>query len=195
MRSPGPLSFVLLCAVVAGQGAGCRRQPPVERVSAEESFRRPAQLIASLDLRAGAAVAEVGAGRGLVTLHLARAVGPTGRVVATDVDASVLELLRERAGSLGLRNIETRRVTAQDSGLEARAYDLILLSFVDHLLADRGAYLRGLIPALKPDGRIVIVNREDRMAAARAAAESAGLRIEEGTAELPGQRVLRLRPR
>jgi hypothetical protein len=96
---------------------------------------------------------------------------------------------------LGLGNIETRRVTAQDAGLEARAYDLILLSFVDHLLADRGAYLRGLIPALKPDGSLVIVNREDRMAAARAAAESAGLQIEQGTAELPGQRVLRLRPR
>lgn len=195
MRWPRLFLSVLLLVGGAGQGAGCRRQPPPERVSAEESFRRPAQLIESLDLRAGAVVAEVGAGRGLVTLHLSRAVGPTGRVVATDVDASALEILRERAGSQGLRNIETRRVTARDSGLEAGTYELVLLSFVDHLLVDRAAYLRGLIPALKPDGSIVIVNREDRAAAARAAAESAGLRIEEGTAELPGQRVLRLRPR
>lgn len=194
MRSPWPLWCVLLVVVSAGGGAGCRR-PRQERVSAEESFRRPAQLVKAMELRAGDAVADIGAGSGLVTLHLLRAVGPTGCVVATDVDASALEILRERAESVGLRNIETRRVAAQESGLEAGRYDLILLSFVDHLLADRTAYLRGLLPALKPDGRIVIVNREDRVIAARAAAEAAGLRIEEVVAELPGQRVLRLRPR
>lgn len=193
MRPPCPLWFVLL--VVLSAGSGCRRDAPQERVSAEESFRRPALLVKGLDLRGGSVVADIGAGSGLVTLHLARAVGPTGRVVATDVDVSALEILRERAESAGLRNIETRRVGAQESGLEAGRYDRILLSFVDHLIPDRTAYLRGLLPALKPDGQIVIVNREDRMAAARAAAGSAGLRIEEVAADLPGQRVLRLRPR
>lgn len=195
MRSFGPLVLVLIIVVSAGQGAGCRRPQQPERPSAEEAFRRPTQLVKALKLQAGDSVADIGAGSGLLTLHLARAVGPTGHVVATDVDSTALEILRERAESAGLRNIETRRVMAQASGLEAGRYDLILLSFVDHLLADRTAYLRGLLVALKPDGRIVIVNREDRWSAARAAAEATGLGIEEVDAALPGQRVLRLRPR
>jgi tRNA A58 N-methylase Trm61 len=50
--------------------------------------RRPDRVVAALGIGRGDAVADLGAGGGLMTVHLARAVGPTGRVVATDMGAA-----------------------------------------------------------------------------------------------------------
>ncbi|MFO0580354.1 MAG: class I SAM-dependent methyltransferase [Polyangia bacterium] len=182
---------------------GCRRErpqpsrPPPGPGSAFESFRRPAVLVAALGLPAGAIVAEIGAGSGLVTLPLARAVGPTGRVVATDLDEAALAALRERADADGLRNITTRRVDPAERdrpGLEAATYDLVLLAHVDHLLADRGAYLRSLRPVLRRGGRIAVSNRQDRQPGLREAAAGAGLSVREVAVDLPGQFLWELRP-
>lgn len=162
--------------------------------SAFASFRRPAVLVAALGLKPGAIAAEIGAGSGLVTLPLARAVGPTGRLVATDLDEAALAALRERADADGLHNITTRRVDSDQPGLEAAAYDLVLLAHVDHLLADRGEYLRRLRPALRSGGRIVVSNRQDREPGLREAAAAAGLSVRELEVDLPGQFVWELRP-
>ncbi len=87
--------------------------------SAQDEYRRPAVLVAALGLSQGQTVAEVGAGGGYLTLHLARAVGPQGRVVATDVDAGALAALRKRAHELP--QVETRLVLPEQAGLEGGA--------------------------------------------------------------------------
>jgi precorrin-6B methylase 2 len=194
----GSTVFGVVLLVALGAAPGCQRERSRPSLSgpgaAFEAFRRPAVLVAALGLPAGAVVAEVGAGSGLVTIPLARAVGPTGRVVATDIDEPALAALRERAGADGLRNLTTRRVAGERPELEAAAYDLVLLAHVDHLLADRAAYLRSLRPALRPGGRIVVCNRQDREAGLRAAAAAAGLSVRELAVDLPGQFVWELRP-
>src|SRR5262245_36793655 len=170
--APMPRSLLLVLLVVV---VGCRRSAPdashgtpVEDAAfvvqpdtrVLDKFRQPDRLVAALGLHAGDAVAEVGAGAGYLTPHLARAVGPGGRVVSTDIDAEALAVLERRARALGLSQVTTRHVAADDPQLEPGAYDLVFLAQVDHLLPDRARYLRALIPALKPGGRIAISNRD-----------------------------------
>ena len=150
--------------------------------------RRPDLIVAALGLRPGSVVADIGAGTGLLTVHLARAVNPGGRVVATDVDGAVLDLLDNRVTAAGLGRVVERRVVAPDTpGLEPATYDAILLAEVDHYFTDRVAWLRAAIPALKPGGRIVIANRTYHRGPALAAAAAAGLHLDAESTEVPGQ--------
>jgi 2-polyprenyl-3-methyl-5-hydroxy-6-metoxy-1,4-benzoquinol methylase len=171
--------------VAAGSLAAC--QPSAARAEGthppdQDRYRRPDLLVAALHIGPGAVVADVGAGAGYLTHRLAARVGPAGRVVATDVDGAALA--RIGASAPGEAPIATRTVTPDDPGLEPGTYDLILLSEVDHLLPDRAAYLRRLVPALKPGrGLIAISNRRAHRAAVLAAAARAGLSV---TSEYPG---------
>jgi 2-polyprenyl-3-methyl-5-hydroxy-6-metoxy-1,4-benzoquinol methylase len=150
-------------------------------------------LIPALELAPGARVADIGAGAGYLEPHLAAAIGPRGRLVAADIDAAALADLRARAAAAGIA-VDARLVTAGEPGLEPGSYDLILLADVDHLLAEPAAYLRRLVAALAPGGRIAIANRVDREARTRAAAAAAGLRAVGGTRALPSQFLIILRP-
>ena len=138
--------------------------------------RRPEKVVEALAIKSGSRVADIGAGAGLLTVHLARAVAPNGKVIATDIDAAVLELLHQRLKAVGLANVvEPRKVSADRPDLEAGAYDAILLAEVDHYFADPVAWLKAASAALKPDGRIVISNRIYHRAGTMNAARKAGL--------------------
>ena len=67
--------------------------------------RQPEAIIKALGLAPGKVVADIGAGTGLLTVHVARAVTPGGHVVATDIDGGVLELLRARMEAAGFAHI------------------------------------------------------------------------------------------
>jgi predicted methyltransferase len=174
----GLLRWLLVLALLAG----CRRdapQPDAHARQAYDRYRQPDVLIGALAITPGMRVADVGAGAGYLTWRLARAVGPTGHVVATDVDARALAALVV-GGDRELRpRVEARRVSADDPGLEPHAYDLILLSEVDHLLPDRVAYLGRLKAALKPGGRIAVSNRRTFRAALLDAATRAAYHLRE----------------
>ena len=71
----------------------------------------------------GSRVLDVGAGTGDSTLATARRVGSRGRVLATDVSASMLEVAAELARQAGLNNVDTRVVDAQRLGLEPDSFD------------------------------------------------------------------------
>lgn len=175
----------------------CAQQPRAVPPSAQDAYRRPQVVLAALSLRPGDHVAEVGAGGGYLTRHLAAAVGKAGRVVATDIDDDALAALALRCREESLLHVLPRRVAADDPGLEAAAFDLILLAHVDHLLVDRVAFLRQLPTALRPGrrSRIVVTNREAHRAALLSAAVAAGLRVEppQPAVDLPGQYLVTLR--
>lgn len=150
-------------------------------------------LVAALHIAPGAVVADVGAGGGYLTHRLAAAAGPNGRVVATDTNGT--SLLRIGPSGSGEAAIVTRTVSPTDPALEPASYDLILLSEVDHLLADREAYLRQLVPALKPGtGRIAISNRRVHREPLLAAAERAGLSPKAEFEGLPAHFLLEVAP-
>jgi len=151
-----------------------------------DTDRRPEKVIEALGIGPGSRVADIGAGSGLLTVHLARAVRPNGRVVATDIDGAVLDLLQSRLAAAGLADVVERRVVeGEHPGLEAGAYDAILLAEVDHFFADEVGWLREAAKALKPGGRIVMSNRIHHRQKSIAAALRAGLKLQSESKPVP----------
>lgn len=190
--------LVLLAAACGGKkegGGGEGSDPvgsgrPTDDTAREQarfdSERKPEKVIEALGIKAGSRVADVGAGTGLLTVHLARAVAPSGTVVATDIDGAVLELLQSRLAAVGLAEIVERRVVGSETpGLEAGAYDAILLAEVDHYFTDEVSWLAAATAALKPGGRIVISNRIHHRTKSMAAAQKAGLVLQSESTPVP----------
>ena len=180
------LFLVLLAASGCGRGdadGDSSATAPKSDDSAREQARfdkdrRPDKVVEALGIGPGSRVADIGAGSGLMTVHLARAVRPNGRVVATDIDGAVLDLLQSRLAGAGLADVVERRVVSADQpGLEPGAYDAILLAEVDHYFSDEVAWLKTATKALKPGGRIVISNRIHHRPKSMAAAQRAGLKL------------------
>ena len=122
-----------------------------------DSWQKPDEVIAALELAPGAVVADVGAGTGYFTERLSRAVGPSGRVYATDVQDAMLRALEERVAEARLANVEVVRAGFDDPALPAACCDLVFFANVYKEIDDRVAYLRRLAPALRPAGRIAII--------------------------------------
>jgi len=186
MRHALALSMAALLAVMGacdkgkktgGQGSGSGSAASFEAEQAQfDAERRPDKLVEALGLQPGSRVADIGAGSGLITVHLARAVAPNGKVVATDVSGAVLELLSQRLKAAKLDTVVEPRVVAADTpGLEPGMYDAILLAEVDHYFTDPVAWLKSAATALKPGGKLVISNRIYHRAQSMAAAGKAGL--------------------
>ncbi len=111
----------------------------------------------ALGLKPGQTACDVGAGNGYHTLRMAKAVGPTGRVLAVDIQPKMLELLRERMDEAGLENVELIEGRPGDPRLPAGACDLILLVDVYHELAWPEAMLAAFRRALSDEGRVALV--------------------------------------
>jgi ubiquinone/menaquinone biosynthesis C-methylase UbiE len=187
--------FVVLLVVTAcgrndadgdSSGVTARSSDAAREQARFDSDRRPEKVIEALGIGPGSRVADIGAGSGLLTVHLARAVRPNGRVVATDIDGAVLDLLQSRLAAAGLAEVVERRVVnAEQPGLEPGAYDAILLAEVDHYFSDEVAWLKEATRALKPGGRIVISNRIHHRQKSMAAAQRAGLKLESESTPVP----------
>jgi ubiquinone/menaquinone biosynthesis C-methylase UbiE len=118
---------------------------------------QPEAMLDALKIPRGATVADVGAGAGYHSIRLARRVGPKGLVYATDVQPEMLRMLRTNARAAGVTNLKPIRCTQADTGLPEGAIDLVLMVDVYHECTDPEATLRGLRAALKPGGRLVLV--------------------------------------
>ena len=136
----------------------------------------PPALIARLAPAPDAVIADIGAGPGFLTLPLARAVA-RGHVIATDIEPTYLDFLAAKARAQGIVNIETKIVDAGHPGLAPASIDLALLCQLDHGLADRTTYFAELATALRPAGRIALVNYRRYRDADLAAARAANLRL------------------
>jgi len=123
-----------------------------------EVFDHRDAIVELLDLRAGMEVADVGAGSGLFTLAMARAVGPKGKVYAVDVQAYFLDAIAERARAAKLANVVTVTADQRASGLAADSIDLALLVDSYHHLEHPAAYLADLRRALRAGGRLVVID-------------------------------------
>lgn len=158
--------FVIAAAVfarVATAGllaAALAQAPDAERD--RERWQRVPEIFEAMQVRPGAVVADVGAGSGFFTARLATAVSPAGRVYAVDIDETELTRLRDRAATDGLANVTVVAGTVDDPKLAAGTVDAILLVKVYHELTRHRAMLARMRDALKPGGRLVIVDQIDR---------------------------------
>jgi ubiquinone/menaquinone biosynthesis C-methylase UbiE len=140
-----------IALVMGHQGADWLDRPGREQEDA------PSRLMEILSVRKGDVVADVGAGTGYFTFRLAKLVGPAGKVFATDIQPEMLAIVRARMKESGVTNIETVLGAVDDPKLPTQTFDLILLVDVYHELEYPKEMALGMVDALKPDGRLVLV--------------------------------------
>ncbi len=122
-----------------------------------EAEEQPEKMLDALKIKEGETVADIGAGAGYTSLRLSRRVGPTGIVLATDVQTQMLAMLTDNARAAGVKNIKAIRSTQTDTKLPDGQVDLALMVDVYHEASNPEALLLGLKKALKPGGRLVLV--------------------------------------
>jgi ubiquinone/menaquinone biosynthesis C-methylase UbiE len=118
---------------------------------------QPEAMLDALNIPRGATVADVGAGAGYHSIRLARRVGTDGTVLASDIQPEMIRMLQENARNAGVANIKSIRATQSDPKLPESKVDLILMVDVYHECSDPETILQGLLKALKPRGRLVLV--------------------------------------
>jgi ubiquinone/menaquinone biosynthesis C-methylase UbiE len=106
---------------------------------------------------AGSRVLDVGAGAGDSTLVAAQRVGPSGRVLATDISASMLEIAAESARQAGLNNVDTRVMDAQRLDLEPDSFDAVVSRNCLMLIPDYSQALTEIRRVLKPGGQFAAI--------------------------------------
>ena len=111
-------------------------------------------------VREGMVVLEPGCGMGYFTLALARMVGPDGRVVAVELQSKMLSVLGRRARRAGLIDrIELRQTVAEGLGVEdlSDKVDIAVAIHLVHEIPDQGAFFAQIWKALKPGGKLLVV--------------------------------------
>jgi len=130
---------------------------------ARDAWQHPKEVVDALNIPPGAVVADLGAGGGYFTFRLAEAVGPQGRVYAVDVDETsrrFIEQEGERRGGMP-GNVELVLAAPADPRLPPNGIDLIFTCNTYHHLSDRRRYVASLRGALRPGGRIAIIEFKD----------------------------------
>ena len=203
--------FVVLASIVfIGAGLQARLQTvapqrtghlfPPENLGLLESpdraaWQKPDQIMDAVGIADGSKVADIGAGAGWFTIQLARRVGPNGLVYAQDIQRQMLEAIRRRVSREGLQNVQTILGSSTNPNMPAAAVDAILVVDVYPEVEDRVSFLRSLSRALKPNGRIGVVNYKPGQGGPGPSSEAnEGVRVDatvvESDARAAGLRVL-----
>ena len=125
---------------------------------ARDAWQRPAEVIEQMKIAPGSVVADLGTGTGYFVGWLSRAVGPSGKVLALDVEAEMIRFVAQRAEQQQLSNVEPRQVAADDPGLAAGSVARVLIVDTWHHIDERAQYARKLAAALAPGGEVWIVD-------------------------------------
>ena len=121
-------------------------------------WQRPDQIMDALGIADASVVADIGAGSGWFTIRLARRVGPRGLVYAEDVQKEMINAILRRVGREGFNNVQARLGSNNDPRLPPASLDAALMVDAYHEVADRVTMLANLAKALKPGGRLGIVD-------------------------------------
>jgi tRNA A58 N-methylase Trm61 len=123
----------------------------LERLEIEE-------VVAAIGLRPGDVVADIGAGTGIFSVPIARAVGSTGTVYSVEVDSGFLPLIESKAREGGVSNIRAVLGEFGDPRLPSRDVDVAFFHDVLHHIEQREAYIRALAVYMSAGSRIVVVD-------------------------------------
>jgi len=217
-RGAGRFVAVFALSLSTGRAVPATADPPEERRPApvmtfhgaawlereeRERQERPDEVLRALGLRHGNVVADVGCGTGYYSRRLARAVGPSGKVYAVDIQPEMLDRLKDLAAREGISNIVPVLGAEDDPKLPRAALDWILLVDVYHEFQNPRPMLARLRESLAPQGRVALVEfraegdsaawikPEHRMSVDQVLAEwiPAGFRLRERRETLPSQHL------
>lgn len=128
-----------------------------------EVFAKRAELLAACDLKPGIAVADVGAGTGLFTFPMAEKVGPQGAVYAVEIASRFLKHIQEQAQKRGLGGtIKTVLGGQETTNLPAASVDVVFVCDAYHHFEKPEPMLASIHQALKPGGRVVLIDFDKR---------------------------------
>ena len=125
---------------------------------ARDAWQKPRQLITALGIQPGQTVVDLGAGTGYFSRYLAGAVGPGGTVLAVEIEPTLVSYLRQRAEREDTGNVVPILASPDNPRLPAAGVDLILIADTYHHLDHRTRYLPQLRRALRPGGRVAVVD-------------------------------------
>jgi len=121
-------------------------------------WQRPDQIMDAMGIADASVVGDIGAGSGWFTIRLARRVGPRGLVYAEDVQKEMINAISRRVGREGFNNVRAVLGLGNDPRLPASSLDAVLMVDSYHEVEDRVSMLANLAKALKPAGRLAIVD-------------------------------------
>ena len=198
-NAPGvhPVSGRRFAQVMGPGGADWLVRP--ERIEEEE----PDKALDAIGLELGQTVADLGAGVGYMTWRMAKRVGPQGTVYGQDIQPYMLEQLQKNMRERGITNVKTILGGLTDPKLPVASLDLLLMVDVYHEFSEPQKMLRGIHEALKPGGRLVLIEYrgedptvpirpEHKMTVkqVRAELEPEGFKFEKSLETLPRQHIL-----
>ena len=229
LRCPRWSAWVL--AIALAGGTGCAAPPPAGQSAASpseatvtrrepanvmsyekadwleregrEQLEKPEVVLDAMQLREGMTVAEIGAGTGFFSRRLGKAVGPTGKVYAEDIQPQMIDLLKQYAGKEGVRNVIPVLGTDTDPKLPVHGVDRVLLVDVYHEFQKPEEMLARIRDTLAPGGTVVLVeyrlegdtashiNIKHRMSVEQVLAEwnQAGFELANRIETLPAQHI------
>jgi ubiquinone/menaquinone biosynthesis C-methylase UbiE len=140
-----PLALVLLATLASGQ-------------SAQQNLSHAEWLIKNLEIHEGSAVGEIGAGDGELTVAMAKAVGPTGKVFSNELNKERLAALAGVAEKAGVKNVTPIEGRESETNFADQCCDAIFMRNVYHHFADPAAMDASLFKSLKPGGRLAVLD-------------------------------------
>ncbi|MBG0860250.1 MAG: methyltransferase domain-containing protein [Bacteroidales bacterium] len=121
---------------------------------------QPSKLMDAIGLKEGMTIADIGAGRGRMTVFFSLKVGEKGKVYANDIDKEALTYLEHRCQSNNMTNVKTFLGRVDNPKLPAGEVDIAFMVSTYHHLEKPVEMMRNTIPCLKKDGILVIVERD-----------------------------------
>jgi len=210
------LATIVLCAALSDDGHDATVHHSFDDVSkwvdvfddpGRDAWQKPDAVLKEIGVKPGMTVADLGAGTGYFSVHLAKAVGDKGRVYAIDVEPKLVEHIKHRAQKAQLPQIVPVLAPTDDPKLPAHGVDCVLIVDTWHHIDDRLTYLPKLAAGLKPGGRVAVVDFKKgdfpvgppdahKLTADEVAAEfsAAGWKLAARWDELPYQYVLVFTP-
>jgi len=134
-----------------------------------DEWQQPERIIEATGISAGSYIADIGCHEGYMTVKLAKAVGPDGRVYAVDVNSYRLQSLEDHLEEHKLRNVEVIRGDYDDPKLPKNALDAVLILDTYHEMDDYEKILVYVRKSLRPNGKLILIEpvAEERKAWSR----------------------------
>jgi ubiquinone/menaquinone biosynthesis C-methylase UbiE len=156
-------AFLVLSGIAATTAFAQLQQLPadkyVQRMDDPSRNLKVPEVIAKLRLKPGDMVADIGSGSGAFSIPMAKAIAPNGILYAVDIDQKMLDFVAERARKSGVTNLRTVLGANDDPKLPVKNLDVAFFHRVLHMIEHRQAYLNSTATYMKPDGRIVIIDK------------------------------------
>lgn len=129
-----------------------------EKLLAPERYHRlkPDVLLEKLGVPPGGTILDLGCGNGFFTFPAAAAMGEDGMVIAADMSTEMLQLLKDRNPR---DNVQVLKVDEVKMDVDSASVDGAVLIHLYHEFNNREANVRELKRVLKPDGKLMVVDK------------------------------------